>query len=320
MKKILLLLSCFLATWCSVQAATPSGKINSAKYYADNSTISVNFTTINAYSAKLGLVSDHQGNSMYDPLCPSTYDLRNNNLSSGIVNVDPELEESPNFFVFLYLNGSKNPSGAQQVKVTAKGSIKNVVVDREKEKFTVNYSMQHGSAYYSSIRIYDDAGTTQLYRENIKKSPSDPNPNTYVNAYRNASLSYSTLDSKLEGGKYYRCRLYTNENRLAEFRFYWPNKTIWGNAVKLKYTNNSNLKINYTLRDTGVKVAFRVSAVSMSGTPVGETKFYDYGRCDEHEGTYDVYVPHYTGQVIYAVELFVNGQSVNGASISVYNR
>ena len=50
----------------------------------------------------------------------------------------------------------------------------------------------------------------------------------------------------------------------------------------------------------------------------GETKYYDYGRCDKHEGTYEVDVPHYTGQVIYAAELLVNGISVNGASIQVY--
>ena len=318
MKKKLLLLSCFLATWCGVQAGTPSGKINSARYYTDNSTISVNFTTINAYSAKLGLVSDHQGNSMYEPLCTSTYDLRNQNLSSGIVNVDPELEESPNFFVFLYLNGSKTPSGSQQVRVLPKGIIKGVNVDRNNKIFTVDYSMQHGSEFYSSLRIYDDAGTTLLYKEDIKKDPSDSNPNTYINAYRNFSLPYYYLNSRLEGGKNYRCRLYTNEKKLAEYRFYWPSDYI-NSIPKLEYLNNNMLKINFTVRDTGVIVGFKVSAASMSGN-IGETKFYNYGRADKHEGTCEVYVPHYKGQVIYAVELFVNGRSVNGASLPIYIR
>ena len=45
MKKILLLLSCFLATWCSVQAANP--QITSATYNESTSQFYVNCTSGN---------------------------------------------------------------------------------------------------------------------------------------------------------------------------------------------------------------------------------------------------------------------------------
>ncbi len=325
MKKILLLLSCFLATWCSVQAASPSGKINSASYNASNSTISANFTTNYASKAKLGLMSTSKGNSMYSPLSPQTYSVPNRYgyTSSSTLNVDPTLEECQ-FYVFLYLNGSSSPCSAQQVNVIAKGSIKNVAVSHENETFTVNYSMQHGSTYYSSIRIYDDAGTTELYKENIKKT--DSNPNTNVNTYRNASLSYSSLNSKLEGGKYYRCRLYTNEKKLAEYRFYWPElpdgggnggtpTTVWYSGIKkITPMGNNKIKVDFTVKDAGVNVELKATAVS--GAPVaGGTTTYNYGYCEGHEGSCEISLPYLPGVQFYAVELFVNGQSVNGATI-----
>ena len=133
MKKILLLLSCFFATWCSVQAATPTGKINSASYNASNSTISANFTTNYVSSAKLGLMSIAQGNSIYNPLCPKTFSVPNvyGYSSSTTLNVDPTLPEGM-VVLFLYVNGSSNPCYSVNLNVTAKGSIKNVAVDRER--------------------------------------------------------------------------------------------------------------------------------------------------------------------------------------------
>ena len=308
MKKILLLLSCFLATWCSVYAATPSGKINSATYNASNSTVSINFTADYCSSVKLVLMYLPTNNGGYfvpvSPLCQTTCSVLNRKgyKSTAILNVDGTLPEGY-YYVGLYPNGGKNLSdGPIQVrdKIIENGRIKDNV-KYDDGKLSVEYTMWHGC---SDVKIeICDENNRQVYDQHVS--------NTKVNEFEKLTIS-----QKLSDGKY-TCRL-----RCLGIEFDRKSFVVnshWYNGVKLEYANNSVLKINYTLRETGVKVGFRVSAVSMSGN-VGETKYYDYGRCDEHEGTYEVYVPHYKGQVIYAVELLVNGQSVNGASISLYNR
>ena len=61
MKKFLLFLSCFLITWCSVQAATPSGKITSATYNASSSTIDVSYTSSGANSVSMDVICMNTG-------------------------------------------------------------------------------------------------------------------------------------------------------------------------------------------------------------------------------------------------------------------
>lgn len=330
MKKILLLLSCFLATWCSVQAATPSGRITSATYNANSSRINVNYTTSYTSSVRLGLLSIHQGNSINYPISPKTIITPNvsSYSSSTSLEVNDTLEECK-FVALFYINGSDpyHPSFAKDVNVTAKGVIKDVKVNTDNETLTVNYGMQHGSSYYSSLRIYDESGKNLFHTKRIRETINEPNPNTKVNKYRNYSFSYSSFADRLVPGKTYTCKLYTNEHFLYEYKFTMPPKnidpieedTIWYSGVKITPMGSGSLKLDFTLKDTGVDVAFRVTAASLTNY-TGETNTYYYGRCDQHEGTYTVPVPRYTGQVIYAVELLVNGQSVNGASIQVYNR
>jgi hypothetical protein len=305
-----------------VQAASPTGSVNSATYDAKNSQIHAYFSSRNAYKVELGLISQHGGGTMEKPLCKKSFGVIDGATSLADLDVKPEWEEGL-YQVLLYLNGSKSVSGAKAVNVTAKGSIKSVNISRDNETFTVSYSMQHGSAYSSSLRIYDDAGKSQLYRENLKKKYSDPNPNTNVNTYRKFSLPYSTLNNKLKAGQYYRCRLYTNEYDYTEFRFRMPELPTLPPpppaAIKITPMGGDRLKFDFTISNTGVDVAFRVTAASLTNY-TGETNTYYYGVCDQYQGTYEVTVPHYTGQVIYAVELLVNGSSVNGASIQVYNR
>ena len=321
MKKFLLFLSCFLITWCSLQAATPSGKITSATYNASSSTINVNYTASYASRVHFGLLSIHQGNSIDSPISRKTISVPNvySYSSSTSLEVNDTLEACK-FVVCFYVNdyNSYNPTCCMDVNVTAKGVINNVTPNTDNKTLTVNYGMQHGSSYYSSLRIYDENGKI-LCNKRIRETINESNPNTNVNTYRNHSFSYSSFADKLVPGKTYTCKLYTNEKLLSVYKFTMPSERIYGNSITLTPANNK-LKIRFTLRDTGVNVRFKVSAVSMNGTPTGETKYYDYGRCDKHEGTYEVDVPHYTGQVIYAAELLVNGISVNGASISVYNR
>lgn len=325
MKKILLLLSCFLATWCSVQAATPSGRITSATYDANSSRINVKYTTSYTSSVKLGLLSIHQGNSMAYPISPKTISTPNtySYSSSTSLEVNDTLEECK-FVVLFYINGSDpyHPSFAKDVNVTAKGVIKDVKVNTDNKTLTVNYGMQHGSSYYSSLRIYDESGKNLLYTKRIREKINESNPNTKVNNYRNYSFSYSSFADKLIPGKTYTCKLYTNEHFLYEYKFTMPiipPAKTYANMIPKLTPMGSRLKIDFTLRDTGVDVRFRVTVGSLTGYK-GETFYYDYGICDQHEGTCEVSVPYYTGQVIYAAELFVNGSNVNGNSTQAYNR
>lgn len=328
MKKTLLLLSCFLATWCSVQAATPSGRITSATYNANSSRINVNYTTSYASRVHLGLLSIHQGNSIASPISPKTISVPNvySYSSSTSLEVNDTLEACK-FVACFYVNDYNpyNPTFCMDVNVTAKGVIKNVTPNTNNKTLTVNYGMQHGSSYYSSLRIYDESGKNLFYTKRIRETINEPNPNTKVNTYRNYSFSYSSFADRLVPGKTYTCKLYTNEHFLYEYKFTMPPKKTdpiveWVSKIKsITPMGNNKLKIDFTVRDLGVSVRLKVSAASMSGK-TGETRCYDLGIAKDHEGTYEVYVPYYTGQVIYAVELLVNGSSVNGNSIQVYNR
>lgn len=309
MKKLLLLLSCFLTTWCSVQAANPSGSIKSASYNSSNDKIWVTYKTPNAYTASANLYSNQKSavvNPKHIRLTPSS-----NYITEGIP-VNPEWEEGQ-YWVYLYVNGYIDgqvsdghnvfPCFGAKVTITATGSISSIPVTGQSA--SVSYTMQHGSIN-SSLRVYkkDSNGTeTLVKRINLSE------PNTNINTYKSVSLGI------YENGNYI-CKLYSNEKVLATKSFEVSN---WYSGVKITPMGSGTLKLDFTLKDTGVDVAFRVTAASLTNY-TGETNTYYYGRCDQHEGTYTVSVPRYTGQVIYAVELLVNGQSVNGASIQVYNR
>ena len=284
----------------------PINKITSATYDANNSTIKANVLTYNVTTVKLGLLSTALGNSIYNPLNPKTYSVPNvyGYSSSTTLNVDPTLPEGQ-VMLILCVNGNTTPSHSVYVNVTAKGSIKGVNVDREKGTFTVDYSMQHGSASNSLIRIYDDEGTTIQYEENIK------NPNTNVNTYRNISLPYSTLDSKLEGGKYYRCRLYTNGKKLAEYRFIMPMKSIWSDGLKLSKVGNS-IKVDFTISNTGVPVE-----IVLYDLKTYTQKNVKLGTWWEHTGTTYIDVPASNGPATYVATLIKNGVNVNGAQLYV---
>ena len=308
MKKILLLLSCFLATWCSVYAATPSGKINSATYNASNSTVSINFTADYCSSVKLVLMYLPTNNGGYfvpvSPLCQTTCSVLNRKgyKSTAILNVDGTLPEGY-YYVGLYPNGGKNLSdGPIQVngKITANGSIKDNV-KYDDGKLSVEYTMWHGFPNETEIWIYNENNRCVYQYE-------QPVPNTKVNEFKKITFPIELSDGK------YTCRLIDRVKDLDKKPF--EVRSHWYSGVKIT-PMGGHLKIDFTLSNTGVDVAFRVTAASLTNYK-GETNTYYYGRCDQHEGTYEVSVPQYTGQVIYAVELLVNGSSVNGASIQVY--
>ena len=232
------MLSCCLATWCGVQAASPSGKINSATYNASNSTISVNYTTNYASRAKLGLMSMQKGNSIYDPLSPTSLNVANvyNFSSTQSVKVDATWEECQ-FYVYLYLNGSNTPScSGMPVNVTAHGRINSIAVSGNKA--TANYSMWHGSTYYSSLRIEKYNKNTKKYEQINKLSLSNPNTT------KNVSLG------TLEIGKY-RCVLCTKEKELAYKEFeITPPLPATGEIKLVEYVpNNRSVTVDYTLKN-----------------------------------------------------------------------
>lgn len=254
MKKFLLLLSCFLATWCGVQAASyDRDRITSATYDPNTSTIEAYFSVNNVSMVKLGLLSPLAGNSIYNPYSPKTLSVPNQYAypSCTTLDVDPSYEECT-FEVVLYVNNNSTPCDRKKVNVTAKGKIKNVTPNINNKTLTVNYSMQHGSAYNSTLRIYDESGNLVL-SEKLK-----PNPNILVNKYKDYSFSYA---NKLVGGKYYTCKLYSNEKFLAEYKFKMPTPppSATGELNYLSYvpdnysytTGNTlhSFTVNYSLRN-----------------------------------------------------------------------
>ncbi len=297
MKKFLLLLSCFLATWCSVQAAAPEGWINSATYNAYNSTVSVNFTTNYCSCVRLELM--YMANNGYykhvTPLCVTECNVQNKYgyTASATLNVDGTLEEGY-YFVGIYQQGSlkiMNAPKSVKNKVTANGSIKdNIKYDNG--KVSVEYTMWHG--YNNSARI-------GIYDENNKSLYELPAPNTKVNEFEEI-----TFPKELSDGKY-TCRLSYRGKEL--YRKPFEVNSHWYNGLKLAKEGNS-IKVDFTLRDTEVNVG-----IVLYDLKTYTTKNVDLGTWSEHTGTTYIGVPPSNGPTTYVATLMVNGVSVNGAQI-----
>lgn len=285
MKKFLLFLSCFLITWCSVQAATPSGKITSATYNASSSTIDVSYTSSGA-------------NSVYmDVICMRTGPVSRVTLNSGpgskTINL-PITSRDGEYDLVLYVNGT--PCYDKKVNVTKYGHLNNVTATKT-GVVTVNYTMLHAETDNYPNNSYLKIGNNKHYITNVKNG------------------SY-TWGLNLKPGTY-TCEIYVDGVCKHTCPVTVPS---YVDAIRKLTPMGSRLKIDFTLSQTGVNVGFRVTVAKLSGTPTGGTQTYNYGICDQNEGTYEISVPYYTGQVIYAVELLKNGTSVNGNSITVYNR
>ena len=368
MKKILLLLSCFLATWCSVQAA--SGSITSATYNASNSTFNVSYTSSGANSVYMDVICMRTG--------PVSRVTLNSGSASKTINL-PITSRDGEYDLVLYVNGT--PCYDKKVTVSKYGHLDKVTASSA-GVVTINYTMLHaetdnypsksylkignarhnitnvknGSYTWKNLKLTEgQTYTCEIYVDgkkldfgtftvpdnryghinnvyDISKSSVTVNytmrnaktNNCYLkignyksnNIKNGEKVIYKWTGLNLPAGKN-TCEIYVDGKWKHSYVFTVPNETVYVNMIpKLTYTGGS-LKIDFTLRDTGVNLGFRVHAVSMSGN-TGETKTYDYGRYYQHEGTYTVPVPRYSGQVIYAVELLVDGISVDGNSIQVY--
>ena len=274
MKKFLLFLSCFLITWCSVQAANP--QITSATYNESTSQFYVNCTS---------------GNNLYiDVICMKTGPVLSKVNINTYKTIDLPITSRPGEYdLVLYANGT--PCHDKKVTVTQYGHINNIT-NISTSSVTVNYSMFH--AEYPN-NCYLKIGK---YKHNITNG---------------VNVIYKWTGLNLPAGKN-TCEIYVDGVRKHTYEF---TVTPPSAGIKITPMGGDRLKFDFTISNTGVDVAFRVTAASLTNY-AGETNTYYYGVCDQYQGTYEVTVPHYTGQVIYAVELLVNGSSVNGASIQVY--
>ena len=235
MKKILLLLSCFLATWCSSVQAQTVAYINSASYDADNSQINAYFTSRNAYKIELGFISQH-GGSMSSPLYKKSFGVIDGATSWATIDVDPNFEEGL-YQVLLYVNGSSSVSGNQPVNVTAKGIINSVNVSGSNA--TANYKLWHGIRSNSTMKVFKKNTNTLLKTINLS------NPNTAKNSTKNVSLG-------TYGDGEYTCVLYTNGRELhrKDFRIEIKIPVVEGEIKLATYTPQFNtLTVEYILKN-----------------------------------------------------------------------
>lgn len=336
MKKILLLLSCCFATWCSVQAglkysasssemssaesrtmllnsamAAPSnasGSISSITYDSSTSEITIKYKTTNASSASLNFLSIQKGGVINSS--PISIPVSNTSYTTKKIYIDTTWPESL-FKVYLYVNGSVAgqisngrvyPCFESQVTIPVKGSIKETP-KYNNGKLPVSYTLQHGSPY-SSIRIYNSKGE-QVYRQNVSS--------TNVNTFKNITIS-----KELNAGTY-TCRLYSNDKELDRKSFEvagptppTPSEPYWSTVItKLTQMSSSKIKADFTLKDTGVNVVLR-----LFDTKSYTTRDFNLGKWTEHKGTYDLDIPSNNGPALYVVTIFTNGQQVNGAQIN----
>ena len=232
MKKILLLLSCFLATWCGVQAATPEGRINSASYDADNSQINAYFTSRNAYKVEMGYISQHAG-SLEQPLYKKALGVIDGATLWATIDVDPNLEEGL-YQVLLYLNGSKSVNGGNKpVNVTARAAFKGFSPNLDNTTLTVNYCLLHSSITYSYLKVYD--GNTLLFNYRLPKYPNSFNGN------------YTFSSTSLKPGKTYTFKLYNHDKVLATKSYTIPLPT--GKISDVAYSpSDRNITVDYVLK------------------------------------------------------------------------
>ena len=299
MKKILLLLSCLLATWCSVQADAPYVYINYATYNVYNSTITAKFTTHGNTDLNVALMYLPKNSCYYErvsPICGTVCNIpyRPDNseyTSTATFTVDGTLEEGC-YYVGLY-NGSRLLAPPVSVKndVTAYGSIKDNV-NYDNGKVSVEYTMWHG--YNNSARI-------GIYDENNKSLYELPAPNTKVNEFEEIIFPKELSDGK------YTCRLSYRGKEL--YRKPFEVNSHWYNGLRLAKEGNS-IKVDFTLRDTEVNVG-----IVLYDLKTYTTKNVDLGIWSEHTGTTYIGVPPSNGPATYVATLMVNGVSVNGAQI-----
>ncbi len=223
MKKFLLFLSCFLTTWCSVQAANP--QINSVTYNESSSTFSVSYTS-NSSNNSVWMISQATGpvgSRVTLGSSPATVDL-------------PITARDGEYNLILYVNGS--PCYQKSVTVTKYGHI-NSAKASSTSKVTVNYSMFHSKSdnfpEKSYLRIVGVANTTHE-----------------ISNVKNGSYTWTGLN--LTAGKTYTCEIYVDDKCLHTYTFKVPippvvNPTGAVNDVVPFVPSYNSVTVDYTLKD-----------------------------------------------------------------------
>ena len=369
MKKFLLFLSCFLTTWCSVQAANP--QINSVTYNESSSTFSVSYTS-------------NSSNNALMMVCKATGPVGSNvKLNASPATVDlPITARAGEYNLVLFSNGSPCYE-KKNIIVTKYGHI-NSAKASSTSSVTINYSMFHaetssypdksylkivgvgthkitnvkngsytwtglklteGNTYTCEIWVDDKKFDSRTFTVPITQPVTGKINSVAASSTSKVTVNYTLTNAKtnncylkivgvnntthkisnVNNGSYtwtglnlapgqYTCEMYGDGKRLDTKSFTVTSPDM----VKLTPMGGNRLKIDFTLSSTGY-VKFMVHTYSMSGGQ-GQSKPVDYGQCDTYAGTIVVDVPYYSGYVGYAVELIKNGTSVNGASVTAYNR
>ena len=247
MKKILLLLSCFLATWCSVQAGLKSsasssemlnsayaygqssGQIKSASYDKNSNTMFVTYSLSGASSAKLRLLQTRTG------FVVGEYSLSVNANSttfrvytkSDIKHYDRYEYIDEGLYVLLLVVDGKECAN-KNVTITASGKINSFSPSLDNKKLTVSYTIEHASVYSRTLRIEGSD-----FREYL------PYPNT--------TNSYTFDSSKLTPGKTYTFKLYSGDNLLCTKKYTIPVPT-GGLVVSYNPDNRYSFTVDYNLK------------------------------------------------------------------------
>ena len=216
MKKFLLFLSCFLTTWCSVQAANP--QINSVTYNESSSTFSVSYTS-NSSNNSVWMISHDTGpvgSRVTLGSSPATVDL-------------PITARDGEYNLILYVNGS--PCYQKSVTVTKYGHI-DKISNISTSKVTVNYSMFHSKSdnfpEKSYLRIVGVANTT---RE--------------ISNVKNGSYTWTGLN--LKAGNTYTCEIWVDDKKFDSRTFTVPIPPQVTGKINSVAATTTSTTVNYVL-------------------------------------------------------------------------
>ncbi len=222
MKKILLLLSCFLATWCSVQAA--SGSITSATYNASNSTFNVSYTSSGANSVYMDVICMRTG--------PVSRVTLNSGSASKTINL-PITSRDGEYDLVLYVNGT--PCYDKKVTVSKYGHLDKVTASSA-GVVTINYTMLHAETDNYPSKSYLKIGNARHNITNVK----------------NGSYAWGL---NLKPGTY-TCGIYVDDKCLNTCEFEVPKPKVivipdpTGEINDVAYTAyNNTFVVDYTLKD-----------------------------------------------------------------------
>ena len=216
MKKFLLFLSCFLTTWCSVQAANP--QITSATYNESSSTFSVSYTS-------------NSSNNALMMVCKATGPVGSNvKLNASPATVDlPATARAGEYSLVLFSNGSPCYE-KKNIIVTKYGNIKSFS-GISTSSVTVNYNMFH-----AETASYPDKSYLKIVGVGTHK----------ITNVKNGSLKWTGL--KLTKGKTYKCEIYVDDKNFGYGTFKVPDDR-YGHINNVYDISKNSVTVNYTMRN-----------------------------------------------------------------------